>query len=257
MSNNHRSKQLVSAVLVMLGTGLTPLSSWSFDSGSTGRDGAFSPIVDTALDLPSDGVLNFTTVNIPAGVTVTFNKNAINTPVTLLADGDIIIDGTIDISGGDSAAVGAAGDGNTGDDGMYGTGGPGGFDGGRGGIPGNVIGAAGLGPGAGNQSRGVNSAGNTAGTGCGGSGAGYLTAGKPSQVVAKPGEGKVKAVCDSKNDQALGGKVYGVETLLPLVGGSGGGGGSAGTAFAGSGGGGGGRRYFNCIVRNSDYQWRN
>jgi hypothetical protein len=242
MNHNHRQSQLASVSLLALTMGLTPLTCWSFNSGSTGSDGPFAPIVDTTLDLPIDGVLNFTTVTIPTGITVTFNKNVANTPVTLLASGDVTIDGTIDVSGGNSTAVGAAGDGNPGDDGLYGIGGPGGFNGGRGGMPTNIIGAAGLGPGAGNQSRGVNTAGTAAGTGCGGSGAGYLSVGQSSQSVAIDGKSNAdsNSVCDSDNDQALGGKAYGAETLLPLVGGSGGGGAGAGRAFAGSGGGGGG-----------------
>lgn len=46
----------------------------AFDSGSSGADGAFSPVVDTVKPLPPDGIFNFTSVNIPAGVTVRFEK---------------------------------------------------------------------------------------------------------------------------------------------------------------------------------------
>ena len=70
----------------------------SFSSGSTGADGAFSPTVDTTLTLPPNGVFNFTTVMIPAGVTVRFTRNVPNTPVTLLASGNVGIAGTIDLS---------------------------------------------------------------------------------------------------------------------------------------------------------------
>ena len=234
MNDKHRQYSVLSVTLATLIMGLMPTVAWSFDSGSTGEDGDFSPSVDTTLDLPPDGVFNFTTVTIPAGITVTFNNNTVNTPVTLLASGDVTIDGAIDVSGGNSTPVGAAGDGNPGDDGVYGIGGPGGFDGGRGGTPGNMIGATGLGPGAGNPSRGVNTIGDTAGTGCGGGGAGYIATGKASETTTDTNK------CDSDNEQASGGKIYGTETLLPLIGGSGGGGGSAGSAFAGSGGGGGG-----------------
>ena len=242
MNDNYRHLQLVSNVLVTLWAALLPLTSLAFDSGSTGGDGPLSPIVDETLDLPPDGVFNFTTVNIPTGITVTFNKNDANTPVILLATGDVVIDGTIDVSGGNSASIGAAGDGNPGDDGMYGEGGAGGFDGGRGGMPGNVIGSAGLGPGAGNPSRGINAFGDTSGTGCGGGGAGHLTAGESSEAIAITDDSNMNAesVCDTDNDQVSGGRIYGAENLLPLIGGSGGGGGSAGSAFAGSGGGGGG-----------------
>lgn len=109
-------------------TAFLPFTSIAYESGSTGADGAFNPTVDTVLPLPPDGIFNFTNVNIPAGVTVTFQRNDINTPVTLLASGDAIISGTLHVNGGWSAPVGAAGDGNIGDDGLPGIGGPGGYD---------------------------------------------------------------------------------------------------------------------------------
>ena len=45
-----------------------------FVSGSTGALGVFNPTANTVVTLPSDGVLNYTTVNIPAGVTITFTN---------------------------------------------------------------------------------------------------------------------------------------------------------------------------------------
>jgi hypothetical protein len=118
----------------------------TFNSRSTGADGAFNPTTNTTLALPYNGAFNFTTINIPAGVTVTVTRNATNTPVTLLASGNVTIAGTIDVSGspGGNAAAGT-GLGNNG-----GAGGPGGFDGGAGGN--GVIsnaGGSGLGPGGG------------------------------------------------------------------------------------------------------------
>lgn len=71
----------------------------SFVSGSTGALGAFNPAVNTEVILPNNGILNYTTVNIPLGVTVTFKKNPANTPVYILATGDVVIEGTINISG--------------------------------------------------------------------------------------------------------------------------------------------------------------
>ena len=44
----------------------------AFNSGSTGADGALSPTVNTEIQLPESGILNYTTVNIPSGVTVKF-----------------------------------------------------------------------------------------------------------------------------------------------------------------------------------------
>src|SRR5437773_11728865 len=77
----------------------TPAVAQTFNSGSTGADGAFNPPADITLALPPSGVFNFTTINIPRGVTVRFRRNAANTPVTMLASGDVTIAGTIDVSG--------------------------------------------------------------------------------------------------------------------------------------------------------------
>jgi len=95
-----------------------------FTSGSTGADGAFSPTANTALQVPAGGVFNFTTINIPSGVTVTFTKSASNDPVTILAQGDVYIAGTVNVSGQAGQTLNVPG-----------TGGPGGFGGGQGGAP--------------------------------------------------------------------------------------------------------------------------
>lgn len=202
--------------------------SWSvlaYDSGSTGADGAFNPTVNTELQLPPSGVFNFTTVNIPTGVTVTFKKNTTNTPVVILASGNVTVAGTISVSATNAADVGAAGDGNIGDDGVPGMGGAGGYDGGRGGAPNKGAGGAGLGPGGGGGGK-------VGGYGgyvlyYGGGGAGFASAGETYAPYGQPEAGK-------------GGVSYGASQLLPLIGGSGGGGGTGGISFSGSGGGGGG-----------------
>jgi len=111
----------------------------SFVSGSTGADGPFDPTVNTEVVLPPDGILNYTTINIPAGVTVTFRKNSKNTPVYMLATGDVTVAGIININGGDNSSS------------EPGRGGPGGFDGGYAGATG-LSGGKGLGPGGGNPS---------------------------------------------------------------------------------------------------------
>jgi len=195
---------------------LFALSAFAFNSGSTGADGDFSPTVDTQLQVPPSGVFNFANVNIPSGVTVTFKNNATNTPVTILASGDVTIAGTIDVDGNWSTPVGASGDGNIGDDGLPGAGGPGGYAGGRGGAPGEV-GGTGLGPGGG-------TGGNSDSNGPHGGGGGGFN-----------GNGG-----NASSGQGSGGIAYGSKLLLPLVGGSGGGGGAGGGSFGGSGGGGGG-----------------
>ncbi len=197
-----------------------------FSSGSTGADGALAPTANTVVQLPPNGVLNYTTVTIPAGVTVTFAKNAANTPVTMLATGDVVIAGTIDIRGGASPTT-RAGAGVT--NGMPGAGGPGGFDGGRGGLPGPVsTGGNGGGPGGGYG--GITPAGQS--YPAGGGGAGFNQAGEQAYRYNNPaGWGGGPGVG------------YGSNGMLPAIGGSGGGGGTGGLntwSLPGGGGGGGG-----------------
>jgi hypothetical protein len=176
----------------------------TFSSGSTGADGAFTPTANVTLTPPPNGIFNFTSVTIPSGVTVRFVRNVANTPVTMLATGNVSIAGTIDVS--------ATSGGNVVDGTFLGSnagiGGPGGFDGGNGanGVA-STIGGTGLGPGGGGP----------------GAGAGFATAGGVVSPTGTPGA------------------AYGNAELLPLLGGSGGGGGDAslGTTSAGGGGGGG------------------
>lgn len=186
----------------------------AFDSGSTGADGAFAPTTNTVVALPPSGVLNYTSVNIPAGVTVSFQRNAANTPVVMLASGTVKIAGTIDLNGGTgttSTLPVVLGVTNKG-----GKGGPGGFDGGMGGAPEqNRNGGSGYGPGA-------------------GSGATTACTHAPSGSFATSG---------SPYNSCPTGPTYGSNAMLPVIGGSGGGGGAGGassTSLAGSGGGGGG-----------------
>lgn len=186
----------------------------TFNSGSTGADGAFSPTSNTTLALPPDGMFNFTTINIPAGVTVTFTRNASNTPVTMLASGNVVIAGTINLSGspGGPPVIGATVVGSNG-----GAGSAGGFSGGTGGdgVLSNT-GGTGLGPGSGTGGTFSQSA---IGGGGGGGFSGPGSAGKLGTA---------------------GGAAYGTPSLLPLIGGSGGGGGGAQPGLNGAGGGGGG-----------------
>lgn len=198
----------------------------AYDSGSTGADGDFSPTVNTELQIPESGVLNFTTVNIPTGVTVTFKKNTSNTPVVILASGNVTVAGSINVSGRNAANSGASGDGNIGDDGLPGAGGPGGYDGGRGGQTSAIKrGGNGLGPGAGAGGDVSTSWPYTVGGGGGGFGVSGEGAYARNWVTTAGGSG---------------GGVYGSTQLLPLLGGSGGGGGNGGTSFVGGGGAGGG-----------------
>jgi len=108
------------------------------NTGSDGHDGALNPIANTVLNMAShlDGVYQYTSVNIPANVTVTFTPNANNTTVTWLVQGNCNISGVVDVSG-------KSGSGN-----QAGLGGPGGWRGGNGGPQAT----GGLGPGGGTGS---------------------------------------------------------------------------------------------------------
>ena len=217
---------------------LLPGLAQAFNSGSTGVDGDFNPTANIKLPLPADGVFNFKSVNIPANVTVTFARNAANTPVTLLVQTDATIAGTIDVSGQKSADTGSAGDQNLADDGIPALGGPGGFDGGAGGYPVNpsiglsTRGGDGQGPGGGIGNIYCNYVYDPNGSssyGLGGSGGGF-------------GMDGPKGTAGNCHNAVVGGKSYGNYQLQPLIGGSGGGG-SGGARYyvrgiAGGGGGG-------------------
>lgn len=198
---------MMAAVICLIGY----QTAWSFDSGSTGADGAFNPTTDTVVTLPEDGKLNYTTVNIPTGVTVTFTKNAANTPVYILATGNVTIAGTININGANGVSI------------SPGRGGCGGFDGGLGSSLLNSSGGRGMGPGGGNPgSMYVNVGGGAGGGGFGTSGSNGSGGGYCSPCVG------------------TGGGTYGNSSILPLIGGSGGGGGGCGASGMGGAGGGGG-----------------
>jgi hypothetical protein len=93
---------------------------FSFNSGSNGSYGPMAITTNTTLELPPDGKFHCTTINVASNATLRFTPNALNTPVYLLATGDVAINGMVDVSGktGYYYAVGGAG-------------GPGGFAGGR------------------------------------------------------------------------------------------------------------------------------
>lgn len=211
----HRSRMvllLTNMIAVLLLAAAAPPSQAqnNFSSGSTGADGAFAPATNQTIQVPANGIFNFTTVNVPAGVTVTFTRNALNTPVTILASGNVTIAGWLAVSGQPGAASGNGG-----------LGGAGGFDGGMGGFGLPIYsGNPGQGPGGGTAGKkGTN-------FGSGGGGGGFNAAGANGGGTA--------------GTFGLGGPNYGTNTLLPLIGGSGGGGGGALTSARGASGGGGG-----------------
>lgn len=230
----------VQTALLLTGLAATPAFAAPFVSGSTGADGAFAPTANITVQLPPSGVLHYTTVNIPAGVTVKFAKNSANTAVVMLTTGDVTIAGAIDISGGaaQTTKYGLAGDMNKG-----GISGPGGFDGGRGGLQEqNRKGGTGYGPGGAGGGIHVGTNVESTGADCyqrvqGGGGGGFAAAGEPSKCL------QFNNGFSANQRTGYGGPQYGANSMLPLVGGSGGGGGGGGPngwSLPGSGGGGGG-----------------
>jgi len=203
----------VLALAVSAALAAAPADAQTFTSGSTGADGPFSPTSSVTLPVPPTGVFNFTTINIPVNVTVSFStQRGLHTPpVMMLATGNVVIAGTIDLRGANQG-IGSNGGGGTQLFGSGGVGGPGGFDGGSGGS--NGAGGAGLGP--------------------GGGGGGTPAIPPSTPAIAAGGGGFF-----TNGGGAYGGPGYGTPTLLPLIGGSGGGGGSAPQDVTGGGGGGG------------------
>lgn len=136
-------------VLCLLTSVLCSFAQCTFSSGSTGADGAFIPTnsmlfgtgwsvsnnVVTVTNKPN-GVFNFTTIYIETNWVVKFTRNTLNTPVYLLAQSNVTIRGTIDVTSTRPSWTTSAG----------GIGGPGGFDGATGVSAGLNHGA---GPGAG------------------------------------------------------------------------------------------------------------
>jgi len=175
-----------------------PGASWAqVNSGSDGSDGAFNPTTNIVINMADHptGIYQYTSVNIPANVTVTFTPNANNTPVIWLVQSNLTISGVVNLSGQTSPA--ASGGPPTG-----GLGGPGGGSGGNGGpTP-----SSGQGYGAG-----------TANLGKDGANASFATLGV------------------TNNNQIPPGLTYGNVYLLPLVGGSGGGGSSSSGGGGGGG----------------------
>lgn len=210
--NKNFSSKTKSAIFIL---GLLVFSFYSsfifaFSSGSTGADGAL--LVDFAthptfeINLPPSGKLNYTTVTIESGCVVTFKKNALNTPVYMLATGDVVIYGTINIdgsSGTQSPPVGGAG-------------GAGGYDGG---MPGILGAAPGAGHGPGGGKGGTNNDPN-------------------NNLSAGAGSYGTQPTVPSGDYSTSDGITYGSPLLVPMVGGSGGGGTEGQPGRGGAGGGG-------------------
>jgi hypothetical protein len=134
--SNPFTRPLLGATLLLLGATLPLRAQAPFDCGSNGSYGPINITADTTLTMPADGIFHCTTINVAAGKTLKFTPNPLNTPVYLLAQGDVTIAGTIDVSG------------NAGNSVIGGNGGPGGFAGGNPPVSAQA-GGDGHGPGAG------------------------------------------------------------------------------------------------------------
>ena len=200
---NSKSLILVRMALFALALSKSAATAQTFDCGSNGSYGPMNitNAANTKLQAPPDGIFNCTTVTISSNSTLTFNRNASNTPIYILATGDVMISGTIDVSGASSSFSNG------------GLAGPGGFDGGFSSADILLPSGAGGGPGGGNRGRWISSSSITAG-------------GNASFRVQNSGSGA--------------GLPYGNNYLIPLIGGSGGGGGQGNNVTVGGGGGGGG-----------------
>lgn len=208
MRTSRTRAALITAALALLAP---VLQAQSFDSGSTGADGALSLTTpgtvvfdpksfNPPLDPDGNNVYHFTSITIGPGVTVRLRGPELNmAPVFWLASGPVQIDGTIDLNGeaGHTGSVVLANR-------RPAIPGAGGYPGGIGGIPGSQHQeGAGLGRG---QICGHGGGAGHNGTGCG---------------------------CG-------GGATYGNNFLIPLLGGSGGAGGEGNGRHGGGGGAGGG-----------------
>ncbi len=175
------------------------------NSGSNGSDGAFNPTTNTNINMADhpNGIYQYTSVNIPGGVTVTFIPNANNSPVTWLVQSNCNIDGLLDVSGKNA------------NEGIGGAGGPGGGAGGS-------LSVSGQGPGGGGRSTSRDFIGIF-------NGAAYYSSYGGNASFGELGQ------TNGQLSQGFQGQLYGNNFLLPLLGGSGGG----GSLDYGGGGGGG------------------
>src|SRR5688572_31092199 len=85
--------------LLMLFLGISNVFAQGFNSGSDGSYGALNITANTNLQVPPNGIFHCTTINVALNQTLRFTKNANNTPVYLLATGNVTINGTINVAG--------------------------------------------------------------------------------------------------------------------------------------------------------------
>lgn len=229
MSWNSRIANVFTVCATLLG--LASPAGAQLDVGSDGSDGAFNPTssvtinlalaADASWDTPSPVagkgvydvdqwaiVFKYSSVNIPAGVTVNFTNHPSGAPVVWLVSGSVMVSGTLTLNGSNGHGNSALR--------VLSTPGPGGFRGGIG--AGTASGpSGGMGPGGATPSSISSSS-----TGSMGAGGSYATLG-------------TNAGCTST---AVAGPTYGNGASLPLIGGSGGSGHNNASNMGGGAGGG-------------------
>jgi hypothetical protein len=143
-------------ILALCSLVCVPVASAQFSSGSTGADGAYSPTasgdfdpIALGVDASGDNVFNFTTINIPAGITIKLRASKLrNAAVTWLATGNVTIAGTLDLSGATPVTLNTSQPSQVAANRVLPEPGPGGYTGGLGSYGGGTP-QAGAGPGAG------------------------------------------------------------------------------------------------------------
>lgn len=196
--------KVILSVSVLAACCLRNAEAQSFSSGSDGSYGSLNITGATTLDLPPDGKFRCTSIFVSPSGTLKFKRNALNTPVYLLATSNVVIQGSIVVAGENGVSGGA------------GLGGPGGFDGGTASMGVGAPAGDGLGPGKGKG-------GDTSGD--------FATAAGSASYGSEPPGG---------SELTNRGVRYGNTFLVPIVGGSGGGGATESGGSGGWGGGGGG-----------------
>lgn len=189
MNTLRMKASTLATLLAMGGMGLlakAQLPPGLFDSGSDGSLGEVVITNNTQWLMPPDGKLHVASFKLLNNATLTFIRNPQNTPVYLLSQGEVWLEGRIEVSGGGGSSI------------SPGWGGPGGFDGGHRGH-GTVPPGDGQGPGGGRSG---------------------LESGPSTPTSAGAGSFLNTRTAASTNV----GAIYGNPVLIPLIGGSGGGG---------------------------------
>jgi len=95
------ARRVVSGAMLITMLGLAGLlHGQSFDADSDGSLGDVVITNDFAMNLPPDGRLHFRNLTVNGGVTLSFNRNERNTPVFILSQSNVVVNGTVNVDGG-------------------------------------------------------------------------------------------------------------------------------------------------------------